>query len=181
MALFNRFIRLFKADMHAVLDQLEEPDVLLRQAIREMEDEVDQGVRQLKTHQLEQKRTQDRIRTIQESMEEIQGQLDLCFEAGNEVLAKTLLRRKLENDRLLKLLNQQTSRLEEDIQHQTSSLNDHRRRLESMQQKAAVFESVDDFSQKETPLGGTDSRSHLITDEDVELAYLQEQQKRRSV
>ena len=34
MALIRRVSRLFAADMHAVLDQIEEPDVVLRQAIR---------------------------------------------------------------------------------------------------------------------------------------------------
>ena len=37
MALINRLSRLFKADFHAVLDQIEEPELLLKQAIREME------------------------------------------------------------------------------------------------------------------------------------------------
>jgi phage shock protein A len=33
MALINRISRLFKADFHAVLDQIEEPEGLLKQAI----------------------------------------------------------------------------------------------------------------------------------------------------
>ena len=40
MALVNRISRLFSADFHAVLDRIEEPDLLLRQAIREMEEEL---------------------------------------------------------------------------------------------------------------------------------------------
>ncbi|RLA35148.1 MAG: hypothetical protein DRR11_01080, partial [Gammaproteobacteria bacterium] len=40
MALINRISRLFKADFHAVLDQIEEPEQLLKQAIRDMEDEL---------------------------------------------------------------------------------------------------------------------------------------------
>ena len=40
MALINRISRLFKADFHAVLDQIEEPEQLLKQAIREMEDDL---------------------------------------------------------------------------------------------------------------------------------------------
>ena len=40
MALMTRVARLFRADVHAVLDRLEEPDVLLRQAIREMEESL---------------------------------------------------------------------------------------------------------------------------------------------
>jgi phage shock protein A len=40
MALINRVSRLFTADLHAVLDRIEEPDALLRQAIREMEEDL---------------------------------------------------------------------------------------------------------------------------------------------
>ena len=44
MALINRVARLFKADFHAVLDQIEEPELLLKQAVREMEDELAESV-----------------------------------------------------------------------------------------------------------------------------------------
>ena len=40
MALITRVSRLFQADFHAVLDRIEEPEVLLRQAVREMEEEL---------------------------------------------------------------------------------------------------------------------------------------------
>ncbi|MGH8588771.1 MAG: PspA/IM30 family protein, partial [Gammaproteobacteria bacterium] len=40
MALITRVSRLFRSDLHAVLDRIEEPEVLLRQAIREMEAEL---------------------------------------------------------------------------------------------------------------------------------------------
>ena len=40
MALINRISRLFKADFHAVLDHIEEPEALLKQAIRDMEDDL---------------------------------------------------------------------------------------------------------------------------------------------
>ena len=38
MVLISRISRLFRADLHAVLDRIEEPEALLRQAIREMEE-----------------------------------------------------------------------------------------------------------------------------------------------
>ena len=43
MALINRMSRLFTADVHAVLDRIEEPDVLLKHAVREMEEELARG------------------------------------------------------------------------------------------------------------------------------------------
>ena len=41
MALITRISRLFQADFHAVLDRIEEPEQLLKQAIREMEDSLE--------------------------------------------------------------------------------------------------------------------------------------------
>ena len=47
MILIKRFSRLLRADMHAVLDQLEDPNVLLRQSLRDMSDALDLDRRRL--------------------------------------------------------------------------------------------------------------------------------------
>ncbi|ETW92791.1 MAG: hypothetical protein ETSY1_42105 [Candidatus Entotheonella factor] len=39
MTLMMRITRLFKADMHGLLDLLEEPEAVLKQAIRDMQSE----------------------------------------------------------------------------------------------------------------------------------------------
>ena len=48
MALIKRLSRLFAADLHAVLDQIEEPEALLKQAVREMEEELARRAARLK-------------------------------------------------------------------------------------------------------------------------------------
>ena len=48
MAIINRVSRLFTADIHAVLDRMEEPVVLLRHCIREMEEELADSERRVK-------------------------------------------------------------------------------------------------------------------------------------
>ena len=47
MALITRLSRLFQADFHAVLDRIEEPDIQLKQAIREMQIELQQNEQRL--------------------------------------------------------------------------------------------------------------------------------------
>ena len=54
MTLITRLSRLFHADVNAVIDQLEEPELLLKQAIREMEETLNNDERQLKLLNLEQ-------------------------------------------------------------------------------------------------------------------------------
>ena len=96
MALMTRMTRLFRADAHAVLDRLEEPVALLRQAVREMEAalEADEHARR----QLDRQHSQVLARQAElaRGIENTNQELDVCFEAGNEKLARTLLRRRLE-------------------------------------------------------------------------------------
>ncbi len=61
MALITRVTRLFTADMHAVLDRLEEPDVLLRQAVREMHEVLASDRQQLRALRGESTRLETRI------------------------------------------------------------------------------------------------------------------------
>ena len=53
MALVTRLSRLFQADFHAVLDRIEEPDLQLRQAVREMQFALDQDQQRLQLLQHE--------------------------------------------------------------------------------------------------------------------------------
>jgi len=175
MALITRFTRLFRADMHAVLDRLEEPAVLLRQAIREMEDEIANGARSLKAWETEREQLAVRLQELQAMLAKVADELTLCFDAGNEALARTLLRRRLENERLAKHLEQHLARLTQLIAEQSNLLDEQRRRLEGMRQKASVFE-VEPVS----PDAAAKPHDFAVTDADVELALLREQQKRRS-
>lgn len=175
MALITRFSRLFRADMHAVLDRLEDPALLLHQAIREMEEEIAGGARSLKAREAEREQIAARSQELQAALAKAEDELNLCFDAGNETLARTLLRRRLENERLAKHLEQYLARLTKLIVEQSALLDDQRRRLEGMRQKVSVFEMEPTRAD-----AAADPDDFPVTDADVELALLREQQKRRS-
>ncbi|MCK5360191.1 MAG: PspA/IM30 family protein, partial [Gammaproteobacteria bacterium] len=102
MALITRVSRLFQADLHAVLDRIEEPDVLLNQAVREMEEELARDEQRLKLIKHEQHQYTTRADEVKNLIIETETEMDVCFESGKEGLAKTLIRRKLEMQRLMK-------------------------------------------------------------------------------
>lgn len=56
MSLIRRMTHLIKADMHGILDHLEEPEALLKQAVREMKEQIAQ--REESLAQLRQRRRQ---------------------------------------------------------------------------------------------------------------------------
>jgi len=105
MALINRISRLFKADFHAVLDHIEEPEQLLKQAIRDMEDDLATTEQRVTLCAHDQEALSVRRSELEDKLSEIDEQLDLCFESEKDDLAKNLIRKKLEAERLLKRLH----------------------------------------------------------------------------
>ncbi|MCB1552600.1 MAG: PspA/IM30 family protein [Xanthomonadales bacterium] len=176
MALITRLSRLVRADMHAVLDRIEEPDVLLQQAVREMEDEVAADAQRHKAAARQREDLRTRIVEFDSALARIGEELDLCFEASNETLARTLLRRRLEGERLRKQCVQQLASLDARVDELARSLEDRRQRLEAMRQKAALFEV--DASRPSAERGAWQAESAEISDADVELAWLREKQQR---
>jgi phage shock protein A len=170
MALLNRFTRLLRADVHAVLDQLEEPTTLLRQSLREMEEEVARGDAELQAAQAQQAPMQARHREVTTFIARLGGELDLAFGAGSESLARGLLRRRLEHERLAQHLEQRLAGLAEAITQQRRALDAQRDTLEGLRQKAALFDIA--------AAASTATTETLVTDADVELAWLRERQQR---
>ena len=96
MALITRVSRLFRADLHAVLDRIEEPDILLKQALREMEEALARDEQRVKLLTHEQAQLSSRAQEVEQSLSDIEEELDVCFDSGKDELARALVRRKLE-------------------------------------------------------------------------------------
>ncbi len=183
MALITRVSRLFKADFHAVLDQIEEPGALLRQSIREMEEQLeDAQLRLAHTIHREQKLL-TRLNELDLSLLELDEKLDLCFETDQDELARGLVKRKLENSALRNIIDGQHRVITQDALRQKNALSENQQVLESLRQKADVFAGPT-VSESEFSGAGNDRVgsffSPLIDDNDIEVAWLQEKARRRS-
>ena len=181
MAIINRLTRLFRADFHAVLDRIEEPEQVLKQAIRDMEDELagTEQRAQLWAHDhqlLLQRRTE-----LGTQVTEIDEELDLCFSRNKDELARSLVRRKLEVERLVKHLDAKLASGEETLQLERARLEENRATLDGLKQKAEIFA-------RRTPTGpGMDpdiddnawmARELTVSEDEIEVAFLREQQAR---
>ncbi len=175
MALINRVSRLLRADLHAVLDRIEEPEMLLRQAVREMEEELAQDERRLKLMTHEHAQTGTRMTELQGSLAELAGELDICFAARKEDLARSLIRRRLEAERLQGQLQRRAQRSESEIAGLRTRIEQNRARLEAMRQKAELLAEEDRPLRPEGPWGGPDL---TVREEDVEVAFLAEKHRR---
>jgi phage shock protein A len=175
MALINRITRLFRADLHAVLDRIEEPDLLLRQAIREMEAAFAEDEQRSRLLQHELAQLTDQQQSCLGKLAAMNEELDICFQSDQESLAKQLIRKKLELTRFTEQLESRRQTLQQALTELSRRLSDNRTRLEGMRQKARLLESHPG-----------DSRAHdcreptgiHVSDADVEIAFLREKRNR---
>ena len=177
MAIVTRVSRLFRADLHAVLDRIEEPDVVLRQAVREMEEEFAADEQRVKLINHEREQIAARAGEIRQSLGDLQEELDICFASEKDELARVLIKRKLEGERLRKHLARKAECLAHTLEGLETRLKENRARLDSMRQKAELL-SEDKSADYAEDVWGVPDLS--VQDEDVEVAFLREKQRRAS-
>ena len=175
MALISRLSRLLRADLHAVLDRIEEPELLLRQAIREMDDVLVQDEQRGRLMQQQRRQLSIRQNQLEQELNLIEEKLGVCFRSNEEELARKLIRRRLETQQLCRNLTQQHKTLEESIDELSGQLEQNRGRLDSMRRRAELLITGD---KGEHPEGDWGMPNHRVGDEDVEMAFLQEKQQR---
>jgi phage shock protein A len=179
MALINRVSRLFKADFHAVLDQIEEPEQLLKQAIREMETDLAETEQRIRVCAHDQEALATRKSEIESKLAEIDEELDLCFASEKDDLAKGLIKKKLEAERLSKRLSSKYSASEKNLTEQRAMLDENRATLEGLRQKAELFaQRAPADSESEFDDIAWMARELRVSDDEVEVAYLREKSAR---
>ena len=181
MALINRISRLFKADFNAVLDQIEEPEALLKQAIRDMEDDLASTEQRINLCAHDQEALTQRRDEVESAVADYEAQLDLCFESDKDDLARNIIRKKLETARLLKRLNAKHAANAKTLSEERTTLEQNSATLESLRQKAELF------AQRTPAKTDGDSefddiawmaREMSVGDDEVEIAYLRERNLR---
>ena len=171
MAIINRLARLFKADFHAVLDHIEEPELQLKQSIREMDEQLQTHQSDIRRLTLKSDEFSKRKMNAQTLLEKTNREITVCLEGGNDGLAKGLIRRKLETKAIIHSLNNEIENIKTQIDILKKESDEFSSVLNNMQQKAALMTSQP-VSSKVT---GDDFLQ--VNDSDVEIALLHEKQR----
>jgi len=174
MALITRITRLFKADMNAIIDSIEEPVSLLKQSVREMEDSILEDERHLTSLVEQHNNLGKTLAELSGLLEHDEEELDLCFEDSNEQLARAIIKRRLERMQYRSIQKEKYLALGKSIDELTKKLIGNRLSLESMRHKAEILIENSEISS---------SSMRLVTDinvsqEEIDVAMLREKKKR---
>ncbi|MFB1485841.1 MULTISPECIES: PspA/IM30 family protein [unclassified Thiocapsa] len=174
MTLVTRMSRLLRADVNAVLDRIEEPAALLRQAVLDMEEALAREEQQARRLEAEQQEQTHRLTDLDRTLREIDEQLDLCFRSDREDLARALIRRRLETEQFQRLATNRREGLSRTLTELRNRIVENRQRLAEVRHRA---ELVTDETGEDADADWT-TASVAVGDADVEVAFLREQSRR---
>ena len=181
MALLTRLTRLVRADLNALLDRVEEPDILLAQALRDMDQAVADDERVLAGLRRGRERLATRRGALAARRAGLDDELALCLDAGQDDLARSLLRRRLESEQLEQLLQEREQAAGVRVQALEQQLADRRARLDAIRAEAELVmpDAAGDTDLLAVPEPPPD-RPRPIAEADIEIALLAAKRRRAS-
>ena len=130
MGLFKRISDIISANLNDMTEGLEDPETMLKQAIREMEHSIEDATTETVKIVASEKLLSKELNHNEGQAQEWQRRAEKALDAGDDDLARKALSRKQEHDKLVVALNDQLS-----VASQTSETLKHQ--LEGMKAKLA--------------------------------------------
>jgi hypothetical protein len=110
---------------------------------------------------------------VKATLADLTEQLDVCFADGNDALARKILKRRLETERLAQHVADRGEALDKELTRRRALTAEQSEHLDVMRQKAELLTAA--------PKGGDErgTREFAVGDDEVEVAFLRERQQRQ--
>jgi phage shock protein A len=139
MGILTRVMRLCKADLHGVMDQLEDKDLLLKQYLREMESSLQEKENRLNQIARSEDGVRQELDLRAEEIEKLEKDLTLSLRKEKDDIAKLLIRKLRGQQAVCEQLRRQLRTLEEERQRLGRLLGEQRLQYDQLKVKAASF------------------------------------------
>lgn len=182
MAILTRIMRLCKADLHGVMDQLEDKELLLKQYLREMETSLQEKEDQLNQISRGEERIRNDLELRSEEIERLEKDLALSLRKDKDDIAKLLIRKQCGQKTVCDQLRQQLRTLEEDRQRMGRLLGEQRLQYDQLKVKAAAFcsrEQQQTFNAAHAIVGNTGA-CPVMDEKEIELELLRRKEALKS-
>lgn len=174
MGTITRMINIFKADIHGVMDQLEDQELLLKQHLRDMQETLNQKEAHLSTMTAAFKHAQKECSRYQRQSEVLEQDLAVAIRKNKDGVARKLIRKLKPIENLIQDLAGQVQNLEEEISNTRIELDRQRLQYEQIKLKSSEFfrqAQLRNRSDKRQPMEVKGLIAEL-SEEEVELELL---------
>jgi phage shock protein A len=175
MGVFSRIFRLCKADLHGVMDQLEDKSLLLKQYIREMEESLKYKEARLEQINGSCRQIKRDIAQRNNEGQKLEQDLDLAVRKEKDEIARMLIRKRRTLQGGCEQLQLQLEALTEEKGKISETLEQQRLQYDQLKVKAAAFCRQAEQRRFEEPMETMDSAFawQTASEEEIELELLQ--------
>lgn len=139
MKILNRLARICKADIHGLMDQIENKDLLLKQYLRDMAAALAQReTRQKKMRQSRQAASQKLLNTNRE-IEKLEQDLEVALKHSQDTIARHLIRRLKPIQDLRSAIQHHVDKRDREMAQVQASIDQQRLQFEQLKLRAANF------------------------------------------
>lgn len=174
MGVMARILRLWKADIHGVMDQLEDKELLLKQYLREMEDSLQKKEVRLQQIADAGRQIKNNLSARRVEIDKLEKDLTMALHKQNDSIAKLLIRKEYIQQKHCENMLQQSETLEEEREQLRNLLDEQRLQYETLKVKAATFcrqTEQTTFNEADTAYSGTSSL-YTIDENEIELELM---------
>jgi phage shock protein A len=175
MAIMTRFMRLCKADIHGVMDQLEDRGLVLKQYLRDMEQELDRKEARLKKVVASRDQAQREHEKYTRESEKLEQDLSVAIEKDKDDIARVLIRKLKPLVYHRDELGRHIEALDREIKQFGECVEEQRLQYEQLQLKCTEYFQGVEREEWEQAMSDVVPRnvSREPSEEEVELELLQ--------
>ena len=175
MGVLSRILRLFRADLHGVMDQLEDKSLLLRQCLREMEEGLKQKEARLDQITGTCREIEKNLALRMQEIGKIEKDLDLAVGREKDEIARMLIRKRRTLQGSCEHLQRQLDAMIEEKNKITHVLEQQRLEYERLKVEATAYCRSSGQPPCQGPAGDADDLFawRMPTEEEIELELLQ--------
>ena len=123
MGVLERLSTLLRANINDMLDQAEDPEIMLNQILRDMEQEINRARTQVAEMMAQERLFQDDLRAEQDKSRYMEERAEYYVRQGNDTMAREALKRKGDSDANIAALQQQVAAQSEMVGRLRSQLD----------------------------------------------------------
>ena len=171
MGIMSRVIRLCKADLHGMMDQLEDKDLLLRQHLREMQAAM--AGRQVRIDQLEEAlRNGQRDRAMHaKQVQALEEDLDLAVARGKDDIARMLIRKLIPMRTRVACMTHRLEAMTGQVDEERDRLGVQRLAYDDIRQRVAAVRERARNTEVIADMGPTGMRSPQLAPREEEIEW----------
>ena len=174
MGIATRFVRLVKADIHGVMDQMEDKGLMLKQCLRDMENEIAREEEEIKRLEALQERALDDHVRVTGEMHGIEKDLKLALSNERDDIARNLIKKLKPRQTHAEEIDRRIMGLQKDLAARVEGLEEKKRDFERISLDAERFLSEAQARKESEAWNAAEKMAGSldVSDEEVELELM---------